>query len=430
MEKNKNIYKIRKTFIHPKSTIILSIVIILLFLSSTLSKATDDTVISAENWSEWQQEDYWDWHTRTTTNDKAYNGRHIVIQNDVIDFYGYGQNSYKDFLYKEYENKGKKTFKFIIDETRANYHTLDGAGFIFNADIKDDKMSGYILLFRQQDISVYRLNNVDVNAFENTSTKTVENYGQLINRINKTNKQLRELLVEASPTKIRVEEDKTEILNLNLKPSIHVGESFGLISSYVQHDCNILSEIEFSQLQVIIEDYDIKILNTDLEENSILGAHFVVRDENGKIVKNGKTEKDGTFKVNNLQAGQYTIQQTIRPSGYMLNKEIYTFKITEEGKIVDNEDKEIELIVKNAPYIIEEENNEENDKKEEENKIEEKQPIEEKKEEKIVTNQKDPTVSKIALPYAGGVLILLRLVVILSIVASIILFIKLKIYKK
>jgi len=81
-------------------------------------------------------------------------------------------------------------------------------------------------------------------------------------------------------------------------------------------------------------------------------------------VKFGKTNNDGTFKVNNLQAGTYTIEQTIQPSGYMLNKEIYTFKITEEGKIVDTEDKEIELIVKNAPYIIEEENTEENDKKE------------------------------------------------------------------
>ena len=66
--------------------------------------ATETTVVDSNNWEDWQQYNYWEWHTRTTTDDKAYNGKHIVIQNDVIDFYGYWQNSYKDFLYKEYEN--------------------------------------------------------------------------------------------------------------------------------------------------------------------------------------------------------------------------------------------------------------------------------------------------------------------------------------
>ena len=97
-------------------TIIL-IIFTIINLSKITSKATEDnkesTIVDAEKWNEWQKEDYWEWHTRTTTNDKAYNGNHIVIQNVVIGFYGYWKNSYKDFLYKKYENAGKKIFKFV-----------------------------------------------------------------------------------------------------------------------------------------------------------------------------------------------------------------------------------------------------------------------------------------------------------------------------
>ena len=109
---------------------IIILVIMIIFLNTTKVNAEEDTVILEENWEEWQKEEYWEWHTRTTTEDKAYNGNHIVIKNDMINFYGYWKNSYKDFLYKEYDNPGKKIFKFKIDETKADYHTLDGAGFI------------------------------------------------------------------------------------------------------------------------------------------------------------------------------------------------------------------------------------------------------------------------------------------------------------
>ena len=80
---------------------IILMILILLFINNNV-KANNEITDSSMEWKEW--------HTRTTTNDQAYNGKHIVIQNDSIDFYGYGDNSYKDFLYKEYKNPGKKYF--------------------------------------------------------------------------------------------------------------------------------------------------------------------------------------------------------------------------------------------------------------------------------------------------------------------------------
>lgn len=408
MEKNRKMNKLR-------DITILIIIFIILILNNTLVKATDEIVISKENWNEWQNEDYWEWHTRTTTGDKAYNGTHIIIEDDVIDFYGYGQDSYKDFLFKEYENKGKKIFKFIIDESKANYHTLDGAGFIFNANIENEKISGYILLFREKDICVYRIENVDIDQFENTKSTTVANFGELVQSIEKTNKQIHELLVEVSPIKIRIEEEGTEILNVDLDYSIHKGESFGLISSYLQHDCPILSTIEFSQFKMILEDYNITVLNTDLEENPISGANFILKDEDNKAIKSGRANSNGIFNVGNLKEGIYTIQQTREPNGYILNDNIYTFKVTVDGRVVNDENEEIDLIIKNKPYIEDEE-----DKKIVENN--KKETINEKKE--VTTNQKDTSISKTPLPYAGGTIILLKITLILSIFTSILLLVK------
>lgn len=335
--------------------IIITIILIMtICLNSTIVKANDNTVISGENWDKWQNEDYWEWHTRTTTNDMAYNGRHIVIENDVIDFYGYWKNSYKDFLYKEYENPGKKIFKFRIDESKANYHTLDGAGFIFNASKENNKLSGYILLFREKDVCIYRIDNVDINTFETASSSTIATYGTLIQSKSKTNSTIHDLVVEATPTNIKVTEGENEILNVNLDYSKHIGESFGLISSYLQHACSILSKIEFSQIRIILEDYNISVLNTDMDNNPIQGGYFELKDENGNMIKEGKTNGNGEFILEGLKEGTYTIQQKIPPSTYLLNDNIYTFKVTNEGKVVDkNTGEEIELIIKNEKMKIE-----------------------------------------------------------------------------
>lgn len=82
---------------------VIMLLIILIFFINNCIQANNEI-----EWKEWQKEDYWEWYTRTTTDDKAYNGNHIVMQKDVIDFYGYWQNSYKDFLFKQYNNEGKK----------------------------------------------------------------------------------------------------------------------------------------------------------------------------------------------------------------------------------------------------------------------------------------------------------------------------------
>lgn len=394
--------------------VLILLVVTIASMSMTV-KSADDTVISSENWDEWQNEEYWEWHTRTTTDDKAYNGNHIVIQNDVIDFYGYWKNSYKDFLYKNYENPGKKIFKFIIDETKANYHTLDGAGFIFNASKENNKLSGYILLFKEKEVCIYRIDDVDINTFETASNATIATYGKLIESKPKINSTMHNLIVEATPTNIKVTEGGEELLNVDLDYSLHAGDSFGLISSYVQHACSILSKIQFSQLKMTLEDYKVTVLNTDLNDNPISGGYFEVKNENGELISEGKANEQGIFNISGLKEGTYTIQQKKEPEGYILNDTIYEFKVTNEGKVINIETgEEINLIIKNEKIKSnQQENNIDNSIGSSTNN----------------NVEKDNTISSKPIPNAGERIWMIGLIGILAGGLSISLLIQLKKYK-
>lgn len=315
---------------------------IILFLFSS------KTMAETNNWKEWQEKNYWEWHTRTTTNDKAYNGEHIKIEDDKINFYGYGVVSYKDFLYKKYKNNGKKIFSFRIDESQANYHTLDGAGIIFNSNIVNNKLTGYVLLFKEKEIVIYRLENINIDEFETTPNKTIEMYGTIVSKCSKNNTGIHDLVIEITPTNISIKENDTQIVNEKLEYSLNVGNDFGLISSYSQHDCAILSKIEFSQFDIKIEDYTYEILNTDINNNPVAGGTFILEDEKGNKILEESTNENGVFSVKNLTPGRYIVKQIKAPDGYEINNEEFPFIVSNDGKMLDiNTNKETNIIVKN-----------------------------------------------------------------------------------
>lgn len=401
---------------------IICVIMLIIFANLNFVMATETTVVDSNNWEDWQQYNYWEWHTRTTTDDKAYNGKHIVIQNDVIDFYGYWQNSYKDFLYKEYENPGKKIFKFIIDESKANYHTLDGAGFIFNATKENNQLSGYVLLFKEKTVNLYMIENVNINKFEITPNTTIDTYGKCIATGNKLNSQKHDIYIEATPTNIKVMENEKNILNEKLDYTKHKGDSFGLISSYEQHSCSILSKIEFSQLKMKVEDYEIKIKNTDLEDNALQGGKFELKNEKGEVVKKGNTDKDGIFSIKGILPGEYTVQQTKEPNGYILNDTVYTFKVTEEGKIIDTKtNEEIESIVKNKKIEKEDIEN-----KNETNKIENTT----KNENFNINRTQDTTISNKVIPKTGEKSYITKMIILFIAILGIAIGFILKKYEK
>lgn len=314
--------------------------------------------------------EYWQWHTRSTTDDMAYNGEHIEIKDNAITLYGYGQTSYKDFLYKKFSYTGKKIFKIIVDEKEASYHTLEGAGFIINSCIKENKISGYIMLYGQETIDIYRIDNVDVEELKTKSNMKISNYGTLIKSMVKQTSGIHKVIVETTPTYIKVT-DNDQSMNITLDSTKHSGDSFGLIASYLQHSCSILSKIIFEKFELQIENYTIPVKTINMEEEPLAGANYQVKNNKGEVVRTGNSNTEGIFNMVGLQEGTYTINQISAPSGYKLNTNVITFKMTNEGKAINvDTGEEFEIV-----FINELISKQEEDKKDEENKEDNKDEI-------------------------------------------------------
>ncbi len=286
---------------------------------------------------------FWEWHTRTTTNDRAYNGNHIKIEPQVITFFGYDMVSYKDFLYRKFEDENKKTFTIRVNEKEANYHTLEGAGFIVNSSIKNNKISGYVILYTQKQLCTYRLDNVDVQQLKTTPNKKISDYGTLINAVDKVQSDIHDVVLEVTPRNITIT-DNNNVTTIKLDHTKHPGNDFGLISSYVQHDCERLSKIKFERLSIKIAK-DIPIASTvDEEGNKIAKAKYKVFDSTGKIVYSGTTDGNGIYTATNVVQGEYIIKQVIPPSGYEKNDEEKKFTIDRNGNIINESGEKVETI--------------------------------------------------------------------------------------
>lgn len=286
---------------------------------------------------------FWEWHTRTTTTDRAYNGNHIKIEPQVITFFGYDMVSYKDFLYKKFEDENQKTFTIRVNEKEANYHTLEGAGFIVNSSIENNKLTGYVILYTQNQLCTYRLDNVDVQQLKTTSNKKISDYGTLINAVDKVESDIHDVILEVTSRNITIT-DNNNVTKIKLDHTKHPGNDFGLISSYVQHDCERLSKIKFERLSIKIAK-DMPIASTvDEEGNKIAKAKYGIFDSTGKIVYSGTTDENGIYTAKNVVQGEYTIKQIIPPSGYERNEEEKKFTIDEEGNIINELGEKVETI--------------------------------------------------------------------------------------
>ncbi len=95
--------------------------------------------------------------------------KHIYPKDDGLIFLGYSQPAFKDFMLYPDQNTSEKTIEFTIDESGVSTHTLEGAGFLFNAGIDDNKLNGYLVFYNYTNstIELYKLSNVDASNFHN-----------------------------------------------------------------------------------------------------------------------------------------------------------------------------------------------------------------------------------------------------------------------
>lgn len=194
----------------------------------------------------------------------AYN-KHIIVANGGarITFYGYGQPAYNDFLYLPSTDSGEKTFTFNMDISTLNFHSMQGAGILFNAQIANGKISGYALLYTEdKKFTLYELNNVDVNVLHDGNVNIGSVPGVTKNSTQFTPDAVNphSLIIKTLPGTLNVWDNGKQIATNFALPNTY-GNGLGLIAAYQAHNCNQLSYFTITNVKIEGVTYSWPILD-------------------------------------------------------------------------------------------------------------------------------------------------------------------------
>lgn len=179
--------------------------------------------------------------------DTAYNGaRHIVTYNDSgMVWYGYDEKGYTDLILTETDNYSY-TINLKQMPLRADWHTVNGSGIIFNASTSaqkgtevnpytsTDTFTGYALVVTTKDIEVryYPLTTLS------TLADGLATYEVLYSTSKTCNAQ--DLTITYTGAEVLIYLDNTLLTTLQLD---YIGSYVGAMVDYKEHSCNSLSSI-------------------------------------------------------------------------------------------------------------------------------------------------------------------------------------------
>ncbi len=188
------------------------------------------------------------------------NDPHIVIHDDgQVVFYGYGSPAFKDFMLSVNDAVSDKHFSFDLDESKVDYHSMEGGGFLFSIALNDqdtvseddDTMSGYSVLFTESGTNLYRLTEVNVKAFHDTEGDEMEYVSgvELIQSGDKdTSSDQHAIKIDVVNNVLTVMDN--DVLAFDGITLDVVGNRFGPLVSYGSHGCSQLSWFVYDNLKM------------------------------------------------------------------------------------------------------------------------------------------------------------------------------------
>ena len=188
------------------------------------------------------------------------NDPHIIIRDDgQVVFYGYGAPAYKDFMLSVNDAVSDKHFSFDLDESKVDYHSMEGGGFLFSIALDDqdtvsdddDTMSGYSVLFTEDGTNLYRLTDVNVKAFHDTEDDEMEYVlgVELIQSGDKdTSSEQHAIKIDVVDNVLSVMDN--DVLAFDGVVLDVVGNRFGPLVSYASHGCSQLSWFVYDNLKM------------------------------------------------------------------------------------------------------------------------------------------------------------------------------------
>ncbi|MEO3947942.1 immunoglobulin-like domain-containing protein [Gorillibacterium sp. CAU 1737] len=208
-----------------------------------------------------------------------YRLKHVYAKGGDIHFLGYSAPSYKDFMLYPDTSKYEKNISYTLSEGKIDTHTLEGAGFLFNAATVAGKLNGYLVLYDYSDyaeeptsengqlqyhpnVKLYKLTNVDVSGFHNAMNSTIPGMpgvSLLKTKPSQASSSIKSISMDVSADSLRFVENGVTIFDTkNEDRDVTItdtnGYGFGPLVSYVAHGCTILTYFSFKNITMTSKD--------------------------------------------------------------------------------------------------------------------------------------------------------------------------------
>lgn len=205
-------------------------------------------------WTEYDHYNYSDRYLPTLS-------KHIVYEGDNIKMLGYSVKPFKDFLLVDDDDDSRKILSFDIQRDRTDWHSMEGGGFLFNASVENNTLSGFCVLLTRYGLKLIEIPGVNVDSFRNGSYEYVQNAGKLLATypINDVYAE-HHIEIEINNSEISLWDGEKLLIDSYELPENDYGYGYGPITSHASHSCRQQSYFTFSNIVMeTVTGYYIKL---------------------------------------------------------------------------------------------------------------------------------------------------------------------------
>ena len=277
----------------------------------------------------------WFYDTSTYNRETPNMNKNLLERIEKIAHYGYGYGNHTDsswyavtqaMIWKEVAGDENIYFTDTLNGNKINSYDsmINEINTIINQNEKMPDIPTNLLLVEDEEKTIIDNNNVLTN-YNSTSNIEIQGNNLIIKGLKPG---------EYSETLIRKDNIYDEpILFYTSSDSQNVVKLGNLETK------NVKLNIKVINTEIIIKKIDIDTkTNEPSGEAKIEGTEFSIIDENNNIINQFKIDETGSYKLNNLPLGKYTLKEEKAGIGYKKSDKTIEFELTEE-----NNKKEIEI---------------------------------------------------------------------------------------
>ena len=94
---------------------------------------------------------------------------HATASGNNVSFSGHPTDPFVTLLFSSASDGDYRTLTFHLSEGNSDWHTVEGSGFLYNADISNGVINGDAVLFTSSNVGLYKLTNVSVTSLSRES---------------------------------------------------------------------------------------------------------------------------------------------------------------------------------------------------------------------------------------------------------------------